>query len=70
MRTFGYILIVAGFVGFYYCSQQLSDLPPVPAEYSVEDTLRTDRGKMEAGRFFAASAGLVGLLLAFFPQGR
>ena len=70
MRTFGYLLIVAGFAGFIYCSQQMSQLEPLPAEYSVEDSLRTDRGKMEAGRYASAAAGLVGLLLAFFPQGR
>ena len=70
MRTFGFVLIVAGFLGFYYCSEQLSEMQPLPAEYSLEDSLRTDRGKMEAGRFVSAGAGLIGLLLAFFPQGR
>ena len=70
MRTFGLILLVAGVVGFFYCSRQMADLAPVPAEYSVEESLQTDRGKMEAGRFAAAGGVIVGLLLIFFPQGR
>lgn len=70
MRTFGLILIVAGVAGFYYCSQQLANLQPLPAEYSVEDSLRTDRGKMEAGRFLSAGGVIIGLLFVVYPQGR
>ena len=70
MRTFGLILLVAGVAGFYYCTQQLANLEPLPAEYSVEDSLRTDRGKMEAGRFASAGGAIVGLLLLLYPQGR
>ena len=70
MRTFGYLLLIAGCAAFYYCNQQLDRLEPLPAEYSVEDSLRTDRGKMEAGRFAAAAAAAMGLVLALYPEGR
>jgi hypothetical protein len=70
MRTFGFILLVAGCIGFYYCSEQLSPLDPNPAGYSVEQALQTDRGKWEAGRYACAGGALIGLLFAFFPQGR
>ena len=70
MRTFGYVLFIAGCFGAYHYHQQLERLEPLPAGYSVEDSLRTDRGKAEAGRFAAAAAAAIGLVLALYPEGR
>jgi hypothetical protein len=70
MRGFGFVLLVAGVLGFYYCTQQLAGKEPISSQYSVEETLQTDQGKYEVGRFAAAGAALIGLLLALYPQGR
>lgn len=65
MRNFGLVLLLAGGVGFFYCSSRASQLGPVPEHLSVEDSLRTDAGKNEAARYASAAAGFVGLLVVF-----
>lgn len=70
MRTFGYLLFIAGCFGAYHFNEQVKRHDPLPAGYSVEDSLRTERGKAEAGRFGAVAGAAIGLVLAFFPEGR
>ena len=70
MRTFGYVLLIAGCIAAYQCHQRVQMLQPLPQGYSVEESLRTDRGKMEAGRFAGAALAAIGLVLALFPEGR
>jgi hypothetical protein len=70
MRTFGLALLAVGVLGFVYCSSQLSALPPVPPGVELGDYLQYDAGKLELGRYAAAIGGFIGLLMAFFPQGR
>ena len=70
MRNFGVLLLGVGFLGFIYCSGQLSDLQPVPAGVEIGDYLRYEAGKWELGRFTAVLTAGIGLLLALFPKGR
>jgi hypothetical protein len=70
MRTIGLVLLALGVLGFLYCSSQLSSLDPVPAGAALSDYMRYEAGKLELGRYAAAIMGFIGLLLAFFPQGR
>jgi hypothetical protein len=70
MRNFGFVLLVAGIAGFVYCSSQLQGLPPLPADLALGDYMRNDAGRFELGRYFAAGAALIGLIMAFFPKGR
>ena len=70
MRNFGFVLLVAGCLGFYHCSERMSAFEPLPESYSVQDSLHTERGKWEAGRYACAAAAFIGLLFVFAPQGR
>jgi hypothetical protein len=70
MRNFGLILLLAGIVGFFYCGSQLEGLAPLPEDLAIADYLRNDAGRFELGRYASALAGLIGLLMAFFPKGR
>jgi hypothetical protein len=70
MRNMGLILLAGGFLGFLYCSTRLSGLEPVPDGVAVSEYLRYDAGVWELGRYGATIAGLVGLLMSFFPKGR
>jgi hypothetical protein len=70
MRSFGLALLAIGVLGFLYCSSQLSGMDPVPAGIELGEYMRYEAGKMEIGRYASAIFGFVGLLLAFFPQGR
>jgi len=70
MRNFGLILLLGGVIGFLYCSSQLQALDPLPAGLPLEDYFRNMAGRWELARYASAAAALVGLLLAFFPQGR
>jgi len=70
MRTFGLLLVVAGIVGFFYCSTQLDKLEPLPEGLSITASLKYPAGKMEVGRFAAVTAGGIGVLFMLFPQGR
>jgi hypothetical protein len=70
MRTLGLVLLAAGVLGFLYCSSQLSALPPVPPGVELGEYVQYDAGRLELGRYASAIGGFIGLLLAFFPQGR
>ena len=70
MRNFGFLLLALGVIGFLYCSSQLADLPAVPPGVELGDYMNYEAGKLELARYAAALTGFIGLLLAFFPQGR
>jgi hypothetical protein len=70
MRTLGYLLLLAGIVGFFYCSSHLSGLESIPEGTSLGRYLEYDAGKFELGRYLSLMAAFVGVLLALFPKGR
>ena len=70
MRNLGLLLLALGVLGFLYCSSQLANLAPVPPGVELGDYLDYEAGKLELARYAAAMFGFIGLLLAFFPQGR
>jgi len=70
MRTLGYLLLLVGIVGFFYCSAQMSELTPVPEGTALGDYVRTEAGRFELGRYLSLMAGFIGVLLALFPKGR
>ncbi len=70
MRNAGGMLLLVGILGFFYCSAHLSNLEPVPAGKSVSESLQYSAGRFEVGRYAAAMAGAMGLILVFFPKGR
>jgi hypothetical protein len=70
VRNTGIVLIAGGLLAFFYCASRLSGLEPVPDGVAISDYLRYDAGKWELGRYGAAIAALLGVLLSFFPKGR
>jgi hypothetical protein len=70
MRTLGYLFLLVGIVGFFYCSSHMSGLAPIPEGTALGDYVRTDAGRLELGRYLALVAGFIGVLLALFPKGR
>jgi hypothetical protein len=70
MRTIGALLVLAGIVGFFYCSSQLEGLASIPEGTSLGDYLKYEPGKFELGRYLSLVAGFVGVILAMFPKGR
>lgn len=70
MRNFGFVLLLAGVAGFFYCGSRASELEPLRAGLSVSESLETERGKWDAGRYACAAAAFTGLVLAMVPQGR
>jgi hypothetical protein len=72
MRTFGLLLLVLGIVGFFYFSDQLTRVEPVPEGQglSATESLRYPAGKLEVGRYGSVAAGLFGVLMMMFPKGR
>jgi hypothetical protein len=70
VRNFGGILIVAGIVGFLYCSNELGKAEAVPEGLSVSQSFRYPAGKLEVGRYGALAVAGMGVLLALFPSGR
>ena len=70
MRNLGFTLLVAGVLGFLYCSSQLSGLEPLAADVPLGDYFRNAAGRLELGRYFSAGAAFIGVLMAFFPKGR
>ena len=55
MRNFGFVLLLAGVFGVFYCSSQVSRFEPLREGLSVSESLETDRGKWEAGRYACAA---------------
>ena len=70
MRNFGLLLVVAGIAGVFYCSSQMSRFEPLREGYTVAESLETDRGKWEAGRYACAAGAVMGVLFILMPQGR
>jgi len=70
MRNTGGLLLLAGALGFFYCSARLSNLEPVPEGKSISESLAYPAGRFEVGRYAAAMVGAVGFILAMFPKGR
>lgn len=70
MRKFGLVLLCGGALLFFFCSTQMSDLPPVPDGTSLGDYFQYEAGKYDLGRYAAAMIGLIGAVLTLFPQGR
>ena len=70
MRSFGGVLLLAGLIGFFYCSSQLSGLEPVPEGAELGRYLEYDAGKYELGRYLGLTAAFVGVILSLFPKGR
>ena len=70
MRNFGLILLVAGVAGFFYCGSRASEFEPLRAGLSVGESLETERGKWDAGRYACAAAAFMGIVLTMVPQNR
>jgi hypothetical protein len=70
MRTFGLLLLVAGVAGFFYCGSRASEHEPLRAGLSVTESLETERGKWDAGRYGAAAAAFMGAVLTMVPRSR
>ena len=70
MRNLGGVLLLAGALGFFYCSARLSELDPLPAGKTVSESLQYPAGRFEIARYGAALSGVLGLILALFPKGR
>lgn len=68
MRNFGLILLLAGVAGFFYCGSRASEFEPLRTGLSVEESLETDRGKWDAGRYACAAAAFTGLVLTMIPR--
>jgi hypothetical protein len=70
VRKWGLVLLMAGVLGFFYCSGQLSNLDPVPEGVEISDYTDYEAGKFELARYAAAIVGLIGGLMTLFPAGR
>ena len=70
MRNFGFILLLAGVAGFFYCSSQASQYEPLRAGLGVGESLETERGQWDAGRYACAAAAFTGLVLTMIPKNR
>jgi hypothetical protein len=70
MRNLGGVLLLAGIIGFFYCSSELSKYGSPPEGASISQLLDHPAGRMELGRYAAAGAAFVGILLVMFPKGR
>jgi hypothetical protein len=70
MRSFAGLLILVGLIGFVYCSIEKDKYEPVPEATETLQTLKYPAGRLEMGRYVAAVAGAVGVLLVLFPKGR
>jgi hypothetical protein len=70
MRNLGWLMVVAGIAAFFYCGQEAARFEPLPPGMGVTESLETDRGRWDTGRYAGAAIALTGLLLAMMPQGR
>jgi hypothetical protein len=70
MRNLGFFLILAGVAGFFYCSSRASQYEPLRAGLSVSESLETERGQWDAGRYAAAAFAFTGIVLTMLPKGR
>ena len=70
MRTLGGILLLAGIVGFFYCSSHMQGLESIPEGTELGRYLQYDAGKYELGRYLSLIFAVVGVILSLFPKGR
>lgn len=70
MRNFGFVLLLAGVAGFFYCSSRAAEFEPLRDGLSVSESLETERGRWDTGRYACAAAAFMGIVLAMVPQGR
>ncbi|MFI5327231.1 MAG: hypothetical protein ACHQ7H_13415 [Candidatus Rokuibacteriota bacterium] len=70
MRNLGFILLLVGVAGFFYCSSRASQYEPLRAGLSVSESLETERGQWDAGRYAAAAFAFTGIVLTMLPKGR
>jgi hypothetical protein len=70
MRNTGVVLLVAGVLGFFYCTGQRQEAPPLPEGLTVTESLQYPAGKWEMARYGCAMLGGFGLLMSLFPKGR
>jgi len=70
MRNLGAILLLAGLLGFLYCSSRLSEVVPLPPGLSISDSLNEPAGRWEMARYGCGAAAAFGLLMTIFPKGR
>jgi hypothetical protein len=70
MRNLGWILLLAGVIGFFYCGDQVKRYGPAPEGAAIGESLKHPAGRWEVGRYACAFAAGVGALLAMFPKGR
>ena len=60
---------MVGVAGYFYCNVPHGGTQPLGENADLADYFRNTVGQLELGRFAAAGAALVGILLSFFPQG-
>ena len=71
MKSFGYVLVLAGIVGFLVCGKKLDTLPPVPEGVSIEESLKFyETPRWEIGRYASVAGFAIGVILALLPSGR
>lgn len=70
MRNFGFVLLLAGVAGFFYCSSRASELEPLRPGLSVSESLETERGKWDAARYASAAAAFTGIALTMAVKNR
>ena len=70
MRNFGVLMLVAGIVGFLYCSDQASKAGTVPEGKSISESLEYDAGKWEVARYACGAAAFFGLLMTMVAKDR
>jgi hypothetical protein len=72
MRNFGLVLLILGIAGFFYFSEQLGKVEPLPTgeALTVRESLRYPAGKLAAAKDGSAAAGLLGIILILLPVKR
>lgn len=72
MRTFGLLMLMGGIAGFFYFSNQLGLVEPLPTgqALTVFESLRYPAGKLEAAKDTAAAVAIFGLLFIVFWKDR
>ena len=70
MRSFGFILLLLGILGFFYASGRVEQAGALPDGLSIGDTLGQPGGRWAMARFGCLIAAMVGAILALFPKGR
>jgi hypothetical protein len=70
MRNFGWVLLLVGVAAFFYCGSRAAELEPLRPGLSVSESMETDRGKWDAGRYAGAAAAFTGLVLTMLTRGR